>query len=98
MIAVYSPDGSRDDLFTSNYVTLNVLDQVKRVPGTTNVQIFGAKDYAMRIWLQPDRLAAAEALARRHHARAVNEQNAQFARRQDRRAAHRRRRRSSSTP
>ena len=57
VIAVYSPDGSRDDLFTSNYTTLNVLDQVKRVPGTTNVQIFGAKDYAMRIWLRPDRLA-----------------------------------------
>jgi len=54
---LYSPDGSRDDLFTSNYTTLNVLDQVKRVPGTTNVQIFGAKDYAMRIWLKPDRLA-----------------------------------------
>ena len=49
VIAVYSPDGSRDDLFTSNYTTLNILDQIKRVPGTTNVQIFGAKDYAMRI-------------------------------------------------
>ena len=57
VIAVSSPDGSRDDLFISNYTTLNVLDQVKRVPGTTNVQIFGAKDYAMRIWLRPDRLA-----------------------------------------
>ena len=44
-------------IFISNYVTLNVLDELKRVPGTTNVQIFGAKDYAMRIWLRPDRLA-----------------------------------------
>src|SRR3954463_5219937 len=78
VIAVYSPDGSRDDLFTSNYVTLNVLDQVKRVPGTTNVQIFGAKDYAMRIWLQPDRLAAVK-LSPGDVARAINEQNAQFA-------------------
>jgi multidrug efflux pump len=34
-------------------VTLNVLDALKRVPGTTNVQIFGAKDYAMRVWLRP---------------------------------------------
>ena len=57
VLAFYSPDGRLDDLFISNYVTLNVLDLVKRVPGTTNVQIFGAKDYAMRIWLRPDRLA-----------------------------------------
>jgi multidrug efflux pump len=78
VVAVYSPDGSRDDLFTSNYVTLNVLDQVKRVPGTTNVQIFGAKDYAMRIWLRPDRLAQLK-LSPGDIARAINEQNAQFA-------------------
>src|SRR5260221_1905186 len=78
VIAIYSPDGSRDDLFTSNYTTLNVLDQVKRVPGTTNVQIFGAKDYAMRIWLRPDRLAQLK-LSPGDIARAINEQNAQFA-------------------
>ena len=57
VVAFYSPDDRFDDLFTSNYVTLNVLDEIKRLPGTTNVQIFGAKDYAMRIWLKPDRLA-----------------------------------------
>src|ERR671929_1491512 len=57
VLAFYSPDERFDDLYTSNYVTLNVLDQLKRIPGTTNVQIFGAKDYAMRIWLKPDRLA-----------------------------------------
>ena len=57
VLAFYSPDGRHDDLFISNYVTLNVLDELKRVPGTTNVQIFGAKDYAMRIWVRPDRLA-----------------------------------------
>ncbi len=78
VIAFYSPDGSRDDLFTSNYVTLNVLDQLKRLPGATNVQIFGAKDYAMRIWLKPDRLAQLK-LTPADVIRAVNEQNAQFA-------------------
>ena len=57
VIAFTSPDGRLDDLFISNYVTLNVLDPLKRIPGTTNVQIFGAKDYAMRIWVEPDRLA-----------------------------------------
>jgi HAE1 family hydrophobic/amphiphilic exporter-1/multidrug efflux pump len=78
VIAFYSPDGRHDDIFISNYVTLNVLDEIKRVPGTTLVQIFGAKDYAMRIWLRPDRLATLK-LAPGDVIRAVNEQNAQFA-------------------
>jgi len=78
VIAFSSPDGSRDDLFISNYVTLNVLDALKRVPGTTNVQIFGAKDYAMRIWVRPDRLAQLK-LTPSDLVRALNEQNAQFA-------------------
>ena len=78
VIAFYSPDGRHDDIFISNYVTLNVLDEIKRVPGTTLVQIFGAKDYAMRIWLRPDRLAQLK-LAPGDVIRALNEQNAQFA-------------------
>jgi hydrophobe/amphiphile efflux-1 (HAE1) family protein len=78
VIAFTSPDGRYDDLFISNYVTLNVLDALKRVPGTTNVQIFGAKDYAMRIWLRPDRMAQLK-LTPGDVARALNEQNAQFA-------------------
>jgi HAE1 family hydrophobic/amphiphilic exporter-1/multidrug efflux pump len=78
VLAFFSPDGTRDDLFTSNYVTLNVLDALKRVPGTTNVQIFGAKDYAMRIWLKPDRMTQLK-LTTSDLLRAVNEQNSQFA-------------------
>lgn len=78
VLAFLSPDGRYDDLFTSNYVTLNVLDVLKRVPGTTNVQIFGAKDYAMRIWIKPDRLAHLK-LTTAEIVRAINEQNAQFA-------------------
>ena len=78
VLAFYSPDGRFDDLFTSNYVTLNVLDQLKRLPGTTNVQIFGAKDYAMRVWLKPDRLAQLK-LSPADVIGALNEQNAQFA-------------------
>ena len=78
VLAFYSPDGRYDDLFISNYVTLNVLDEMKRLPGTTNVQIFGAKDYAMRIWLKPDRLAQLK-LTPGDIAAAINEQNAQFA-------------------
>ncbi|HSU44524.1 MAG TPA: efflux RND transporter permease subunit [Casimicrobiaceae bacterium] len=78
VLAFYSPDGRYNDLFTSNYVTLNVLDQLKRLPGTTNVQIFGAHDYAMRIWLKPDRMAQLR-LTPSDVIGAVNEQNAQFA-------------------
>ena len=78
VLAFSSPDGRFDDLYTSNYVTLNVLDALKRVPGTTNVQIFGAKDYAMRIWVRPDRLAQLK-LTPNDLIRALNEQNAQFA-------------------
>jgi multidrug efflux pump len=78
VLAFYSPDGRHDDVFISNYVTLNILDEIKRVPGTTLVQIFGAKDYAMRIWLKPDRLAQLR-LAPGDVIRALNEQNAQFA-------------------
>ena len=78
VLAFFSPDGRYDDLFTSNYVTLNVLDQLKRLPGTTNVQIFGAHDYAMRVWVKPDRLAQLK-LSPSDVVAALNEQNAQFA-------------------
>jgi len=78
VLAFTSPDGRFDDLYISNYVLLNVLDQLKRLPGTTNVQIFGAKDYAMRIWVKPDRLTQLK-LTTADLVRALNEQNAQFA-------------------
>ncbi len=78
VIAFTSPDGRYDDLFISNYVTLNVLDALKRIPGTTNVQIFGAKDYAMRVWTRPDRMAQLK-VTPNDLLRALNEQNAQFA-------------------
>ncbi len=78
VLAFYSEDGRFDDFYTSNYVTLNVLDRIKRISGTTNVQIFGAKDYAMRIWIKPDRKAQLK-LTAQDIARAINEQNAHIA-------------------
>src|ERR1700682_3873498 len=78
VLAFYAPEGQHSDLFISNYVTLNVLDEIKRLPGTTNVQIFGAKDYAMRIWVRPDRMSQLK-LSAGDIFRALNEQNAQFA-------------------
>jgi len=78
VVAFYSDGARYDDLFISNYVKLNVLDNVKRIAGTTNVQIFGAKDYAMRVWVKPDRMAQL-GLTVSDVAAAVREQNAQFA-------------------
>src|SRR5205814_58433 len=57
VLAFFSDDGSHNDLSISNYVTLDVLDMLKRVPGATTVEIVGAKDYAMRGCLKPDGLA-----------------------------------------
>ncbi len=76
--AFYAADDRYDTLFISNYLSQNVLDAIKRVPGTTNVQIFGAKDYAMRIWLKPDRMAQMGITVADIGA-AITEQNAQYA-------------------
>jgi len=78
VVAFYSPDKRFDDIYISNYVTLQVLDLLKRVPGTTGVINWGAKDYAMRVWLKPDRMAR-HGVAIGDVVRAINEQNAQFA-------------------
>src|SRR5258706_506452 len=60
LLAVHlmSPDSSRDDLYMSNYATLHIKDALARLPGVGDVQLFGARDYAMRIWLDPDKVAA----------------------------------------
>jgi multidrug efflux pump subunit AcrB len=73
-----SPDGRYDDLFVSNYATLNVIDELRRIPGMGNVQVFGARDYSIRIWLRPDRLAEL-GLTPADVAAAVREQNTQSA-------------------
>ncbi|MBT4193358.1 MAG: hypothetical protein HOB14_07895 [Gammaproteobacteria bacterium] len=78
VLAFYPENERYDDIFISNYVKLNILDRLKRIPGTTNVQIFGAKDYAMRIWVKPDRMTQL-GLTVDDIAQALNEQNAQFA-------------------
>jgi hydrophobe/amphiphile efflux-1 (HAE1) family protein len=57
-VHLYSPDGSRGMLYLSNYATLHVKDALARLPGVGDVQLFGARDYAMRIWLDPDKVAA----------------------------------------
>jgi hydrophobe/amphiphile efflux-1 (HAE1) family protein len=56
VVHLLSPDKSRDTLFISNYATLEITDALTRVDGVGSITVFGARDYAMRVWLDPDRL------------------------------------------
>ena len=55
--AITSPDSSLSPLYLSNYALVNILDDLKRIRGVGDAQIFGALDYSMRLWLKPDRMA-----------------------------------------
>jgi hydrophobic/amphiphilic exporter-1 (mainly G- bacteria), HAE1 family len=57
LISLYSPKGSYDNVFLANYAYINLVDQLTRVPGIGIVQVFGAGQYAMRLWVKPDQLA-----------------------------------------
>ena len=57
VIAIYSPDGSHDETFVGNYAYLYVLNALQRIPGANQASIFGVPNYAMRIWLKPDRMS-----------------------------------------
>src|SRR3954452_4385484 len=56
VISVKSPNGSYDSSFLSNYTTININDAIARIPGVGQINLFGGSDYAMRIWLRPDRI------------------------------------------
>src|ERR1700728_2351176 len=75
-VHLFSPDGTRDLLYLSNYATLHIKDALARLPGIGDVQLFGARDYAMRIWLDPDKVAAYR-LNAREVLRALRAQNVQ---------------------
>ena len=57
LVDLYSPNSSYDNVFLANYAYINLVDQLTRVPGIAKVLVFGAGQYAMRIWVQPDKLA-----------------------------------------
>src|SRR6516164_2682684 len=56
IISIKSPKGSYDNNFLSNYTTINVNDAIARIPGVGQINLFGGSDYAMRVWLRPDRI------------------------------------------
>ncbi len=77
-VNLISPDGSRDDLFLSNYIDIHISDVLKRIPGVGNLTIWGEREYSMRVWLNPDKLASL-ALTTTDVANAIEEQNVQVA-------------------
>ncbi len=75
---LYSPNGSYDTLFMSNYAVINLLDELNRLPGVGDASLFGPQDYSMRVWTNPDKLAQYN-LTAFDVISAIREQNVQFA-------------------
>ncbi|HED7614208.1 multidrug efflux RND transporter permease subunit CmeB, ciprofloxacin and florfenicol resistance type [Campylobacter jejuni] len=78
VVSVYSEDSSMNDIDIYNYVSLNILDELKRIPGVGDASAIGNKNYSMRIWLEPDLLNKFGVTAN-DVINAVNDQNAQYA-------------------
>jgi len=78
MVSVTSVDGRYDDVFLSNFATLRLRDQLQRVQGIGGISVFGAADYAMRVWIDPDKLQA-RGLAASDVLNVIREQNVQVA-------------------
>jgi multidrug efflux pump len=78
VVHLVSPDERYDMLYLSNFAYLQVRDELARIPGVGSAQVFGAGEYSMRVWLDPDRLAARQ-LTATDVVRAIREQNLQVA-------------------
>ncbi|ACD18532.1 efflux RND transporter permease subunit [Paraburkholderia phytofirmans] len=77
VIAIYSPDNAFDQSYVANYANVYVLDALKRIPGANQASIFGSADYAMRIWIKPDRMAKLS-ITVADVQQAISNQNQQF--------------------
>src|SRR6202167_5963461 len=78
VVHLFSPDNRYDDIYVRNYATLQVRDVLARLPGVGDVPIFGSGDYAMRVWLDPNKVAA-KGLTASDVVAAIREQNVQVA-------------------
>ncbi len=78
VVHLLSPNDRYDELYLRNYATLNVKDELARLPGVGQVQLFGGGEYAMRVWIDPDK-AAARGLTASDIVNAIREQNVQVA-------------------
>src|SRR5881396_2394099 len=78
VVHLFSPNDRYDEVYLRNYATLQVKDVLARIPGAGSVQVFGSGDYAMRVWLDPDKIAA-RSLTASDVVAAIREQNVQVA-------------------
>jgi len=78
VVHLFSPNNRYDEVYVRNYATLQVKDVLARIPGAGDVEIFGSGDYAMRVWLNPDKIAA-QNLTASDVVNAIREQNVQIA-------------------
>jgi multidrug efflux pump len=78
VVHLLSPNGRYDEIYLRNYATLQVKDVLARIPGAGSVMIFGSGDYAMRVWLDPDKIAS-RSLTASDVVAAIREQNVQVA-------------------
>src|SRR5881396_2594961 len=78
VVHLFSPNDRYDEVYLRNYATLQVKDVLARIPGAGDVEVFGSGDYAMRVWLDPDKIAA-RSLTASDVVAAIREQNVQVA-------------------
>src|ERR671931_1676952 len=78
VVSLVSPGNQRDTLFLSNFASINLVDELKRLPGLADVTIFGARDYSMRVWINPEKMARL-GVTTSDVAAALRAQNAQYA-------------------
>src|SRR3954466_4217623 len=78
VVHLFSPNNRYDEVYIRNYATLQVKDVLARIPGAGDVQVFGSGDYAMRVWLNPDKVAA-KGLTASDVVNSIREQNVQIA-------------------
>ena len=78
VVHLFSPNGRYDEVYLRNYATLQVKDVLARIPGAGDVEVFGSGDYAMRVWLDPDKIAGRN-LTAGDIVNAIREQNVQVA-------------------
>jgi multidrug efflux pump subunit AcrB len=78
IVNLFSPDGRRDNLYLSNYATIQLKDELSRLPGVGDISYLGQRDYSMRVWLDPQRMASRN-LSASVITQAITEQNTQVA-------------------
>src|SRR5262245_45731637 len=78
IVNLFSPDGTRDSLYLSNYATIQLKDELSRLPGVGDITYLGQRDYSMRLWLDPEKMSARN-LTATDVVRAIEAQNTQVA-------------------